>query len=61
MSKKEAKLIYDSMLMNGELTELFPDLTGNWLEDKKSFMAQYNSNQEFLEGGLDLDFDNLLD
>lgn len=61
MSKKEAKLIYETMLASGELLELFPDLTGDWSKDKKHFMSQYDLNEDFLQSGMDLDFDNFID
>ena len=60
MSKQEAKLIYDTMLENGDLFELFQGLTGDWLKDKKNFLKQYEQNQEFIENGNDLDFDNII-
>jgi len=61
MSKKEAKLIYESMLKDGDLKAMFPDMTGDWLKDKKTFMQHYDVTQEFIEGTDDLGFDDYID
>ena len=53
----EALKEYNSLLVSGELLEFFPDLKGNWEQDKKIFIAQYINNQELLNGDLDLDDD----
>jgi len=53
MSQSEIKSIYDSLKESGDFELLFPNLTGDWLEDKKEFISQYNSNEEILK-----DFDD---
>lgn len=55
MSAKEAKSIYMSLLETGDLWELFPSLTGDWLVDRVEFVSQYNANEAML--GLSDDFD----
>lgn len=57
MSKQEAKLIYDTMEETGDLYDLFIGMTGDWLKDKKKFIAQYEENQDMLQGGFDLSID----
>lgn len=37
------------MLENGELEEVFPTLTGDWLTDKKQFIAEQKSMEEMLQ------------
>lgn len=44
------KRLYDVLLKNGELEDLFPNATGEWLKDKKEFIEQ----QEYMENLLNL-------
>lgn len=46
---------YNHLLSKGYLLELFPDLTGEWEQDKKEFIVQYNKNQELLNEDLTVD------
>lgn len=55
---EEALKQYNSLLASGELLEFFPDLKGNWEQDKKIFTAQYRDNQEILNGDLTIEDDD---
>lgn len=58
MSAEEMKLIYSSLIDNGDLKVMFPTMTGEWEVDKKEFIIQYNSTErllEFLEDDDDMD------
>lgn len=55
---EEALKQYNSLLASGELLEFFPDLKGNWEQDKKIFTAQYKDNQEILNGDLTIEDDD---
>lgn len=57
MPKEEIEPIYRALLASGDLLEMFPDLTGEWSKDRRSFEQQYNINEQAIEG--DLDFDSL--
>lgn len=48
--------LYDSLLKNGELLELFPDFTGDWEEDKKAFIAEQEEVDALIKE-LDTDID----
>lgn len=56
MSQTEIKNLYDSMVSNGDLQELFPQLTGEWESDKSEFKSIYMSNEHLLDS-IDDDFD----
>jgi hypothetical protein len=43
MSAEEMKLIYSSLIDNGDFKVMFPTMTGEWEVDKKEFIIQYNS------------------
>lgn len=58
MPKSEIKKIYKNMLQNGDLLILFPNMKGNWLEDKDIFTSQYNVNERLLD---DIDSDDFDD
>lgn len=45
---KEAKKQYDSMLENGDLEILFPNMTGEWKKDKDKFIKKFIQNQKLL-------------
>ena len=51
----EALKEYNSLLVSGELYQLFPDLKGDWEQDKKIFIAQYEDNQKLLNEDLTID------
>lgn len=53
----EALKEYNSLLASGDLLQFFPDLKGNWEQDKKDFILQYNKNQEILNSDLTIDDD----
>ena len=58
MSQKEARQIYQGLLDEGSLLDMFPDSTGDWKKDKSRFMDLYNKNMEAISGDLlDLDED----
>ena len=43
---------YEELLQSGDLLELFPNLTGNWEEDREEF------TENFIEiGKINLDFE----
>lgn len=50
MPIKEAKALYYAMLDSGDLLELYPSLAGNWKEDEKQFLRDYESNNRILGG-----------
>jgi hypothetical protein len=39
---------YNALLESGALLEMFPDLKGNWKDDKKVFTSQHNLNVDFI-------------
>lgn len=49
MSAREIKSMYETLLSSGDLFDLYPDMHGNWDEDKKEFTKQFNFNQKLLE------------
>ena len=55
---EEALKQYNSLLASGDLLEFFPDLIGNWEQDKKVFIAQYKSNQDLLNDDLNIEDDD---
>lgn len=48
MSETSIKTIYDLMVENEELIEMFPDLSGHWDKDKVIFSSMYNINEDTL-------------
>lgn len=52
---EEALKHYNSLLASGDLLELFPDLKGNWEEDKKIFIIKYEETQGLLNTDLSID------
>jgi|TARA_R110000868_G_scaffold74337_5_gene214943 hypothetical protein len=52
----KAKNEYDELLANGELLELYPDLSGSWQKDKKTFTSTWEQNVEAIKD-IDKDFD----
>lgn len=55
MSVREAKAIYESLVESGEIEFMFPQVIGDWTQDKKSFLELYNKNLEMLFSELDID------
>lgn len=51
----EALKEYNSLLNSGELSQLFPELKGNWEQDKRVFISQYEKNQKLLSEDLTID------
>lgn len=47
---------YKMLLANGILEELYPELTGEWEEDKKTFINIIEMNEMFTKN-LDVDYD----
>ena len=42
----KAKQEYDVLVESGELLELYPELSGSWRKDKKSFTEIWEKNLE---------------
>lgn len=57
MSQSEIKNIYDSLVKDGDLINLFPTLTGEWSLDRIEFSSQYSLTERLLEN-LDGDLDD---
>jgi hypothetical protein len=55
MSMREMKSIYYSLLESGDLLDMFPNLTGEWVKDKKDFKRQYDMNNQALIEGYEFD------
>jgi hypothetical protein len=51
-----AKNEYHELLANGELLELYPDLSGSWQKDKKIFTYTWEQNVEAIKD-IDKNFD----
>jgi len=51
-----AKKEYNVLLENGELLELYPELSGSWKEDKELFTPIWETNKEAIKN-IDEDFD----
>mgnify|MGYP003643019914 CR=1 FL=1 len=47
---------YCSLLDNGELLDMFPELSGSWLKDKSKFTDLWNKNIEAIKN-IDVNFD----
>lgn len=51
--------LYKELKESGDLSTMFPGLTGDWEKDERSFTRQYESNEELLsEDPLELDDDD---
>ena len=55
MSMREMKSIYESLLESGDLLDMFPGLSGDWVKDKKDFKRQYDMNNQALIEGYEFD------
>lgn len=49
MSQDEIRHLYHSFKENGDLTELFPTLSGVWEVDKEEFKTLYMFNEQSLD------------
>ncbi|MFT6125890.1 MAG: hypothetical protein ACJAVA_000332 [Flavobacteriaceae bacterium] len=47
---------YNSLLENGELLDMFPELSGSWLKDKSNFTVLWEKNIEAIKK-IDVNFD----
>lgn len=47
--ESNGKKLYDYMLKNGELLEMFPHFEGKWQEDKRVFLEMYEANQNLFK------------
>jgi hypothetical protein len=61
MSADEMKLIYNSLLTNGDLEVMFPSMIGDWIIDKAEFIIQYDSTERLLESLEEDDMDDMDD
>ena len=44
----EAKIQYDLFLESGDLEDLFPSMTGEWEQDKKSFIKKWEIHKKII-------------
>ena len=51
----EAKKIYESLKQTGDLKLMYSSMTGDWHKDSKKFIAQYNANEDLINGVMDTD------
>lgn len=61
MADNEIEAKYYEMLASGDLTEMFPYLTGDWKKDKSEFSTFWRQNEMIFEDDdddLDIDLDN---
>ena len=56
MSDREVKSLYNTMLLSGDLFEVYHGLSGDWKLDKEKFKEQYTLNQDIIS---DDDFSDL--
>ena len=47
---------YKVLLENGELLEMYPELSGSWSKDKEKFSILWEQNLEAIKD-IDVDFD----
>lgn len=50
-----AKKEYNNLLENGELLEMYPELSGSWIKDKDKFTLIWEQNIEAIKN-IDLNF-----
>lgn len=48
MPDKEINAIYETLKENGDLFNIFPDMTGEWEKDRKRFTKEYGRNEIML-------------
>jgi hypothetical protein len=58
MSENLARAEYQLLSDMGDLLALYPELTGDWEEDKDKFMLWWESNQDALNSSFAEDQDN---
>ena len=51
----KVKKEYDNLLENGELLDIFPELTGSWRKDKNKFTVLWDKNIEAIKN-IDINF-----
>lgn len=52
------KVLYDSMLESGDLSEVFPSMSGEWEKDKKKFIYEQTELEKLINlQSIDLDDD----
>lgn len=56
MSENEIKSLYDSLIKSGDLLDVYPDMTGEWEQDRKKFEREYETNERMLDFNLDEEF-----
>jgi|LakMenEpi03Aug12_release.lakeMendotaPanAssembly.Ray.scaffolds.fasta_scaffold4597114_2 hypothetical protein len=56
MSKKQLKAIYEALIKSGDLLDMYPELSGEWIKDKEDFKSQYEFNNDSLLG--DFEYEN---
>jgi hypothetical protein len=49
MSQEEIKAIYESLIESGDFAFLFPNLSGNWEEDRSEFKKAYDINSSTIQ------------
>lgn len=47
---------YDALLRDGELLEMYPELSGSWEKDKEAFSVIWEQNIEAIKN-IDIDYD----
>lgn len=52
----KVKKEYDVLLENGELLEMYPELSGSWEDDKNTFTSIWEQNVEAIKS-MDINFD----
>lgn len=52
--KMKARREYNVLLENGELLELYPELSGSWSKDGKLFTSLWEQNRDAI---MEIDFD----
>ena len=57
MAEIEIEQKYNEMLLSGDLSEMFPQFTGDWMEDKHEFSTFWVQNEMIINGDIDFDFD----
>lgn len=53
----KARLEYNLLKENGELLEMYPELSGSWSKDKESFTEIWEQNMEAING-IESEFDD---
>lgn len=60
MAESEIESKYHDMLESGDLSEMFPHLSGKWKEDKHEFSMFWRQNEMIFDGDdmdLDIEYD----